>query len=164
MAFGRLLAEAVNRYAAELEQARAPAATRAAVPLARRRAGGVMAVADEGGAAGAGTSGRPWVLSRVHERGDQRMRKVVTGEQVAQMHNRDPFARPIWRAPVYQTPAGIILVGPSVPAAGLAGPPDRPAPAGHQLLAVLVAHLGRSRLGRPHRLATWAVVVLAAWR
>ena len=68
-----------------------------------------MAVNDEGGAAGAGTSGRPWVLSRVHERGDQRMRKVITGEQVAQIYNRDPFARPIWRAPVYQTPAGIIL-------------------------------------------------------
>ena len=28
------------------------------------RAGGVMAPADGGGAAGAGTSGRPWVLSR----------------------------------------------------------------------------------------------------
>ena len=38
------------------------------------------------------------------------MRKVITGEQVAQIYNRDPFARPIWRAPVYQTPAGIILV------------------------------------------------------
>jgi hypothetical protein len=37
------------------------------------------------------------------------MRKVITGEQVAQIYNRDPFARPIWRAPVYQTPAGIIL-------------------------------------------------------
>ena len=33
------------------------------------------------------------------------MRKVVTGEQVAQIYNRDPFALPIWRAPVYQTPA-----------------------------------------------------------
>jgi DNA segregation ATPase FtsK/SpoIIIE, S-DNA-T family len=38
------------------------------------------------------------------------MRKVITGEQVAQIHNPDPFARPIWRAPVYQTPAGIILL------------------------------------------------------
>src|SRR5262245_31021244 len=61
--------------------------------------------ADGGGAAGAGTSGRPWVLSRMHERGDQTMRKVITGEQVAQLYNRDPFALPIWRAPVYQTPA-----------------------------------------------------------
>jgi DNA segregation ATPase FtsK/SpoIIIE, S-DNA-T family len=33
------------------------------------------------------------------------MRKVITGEQVAQLYNRDPFALPIWRAPVYQTPA-----------------------------------------------------------
>jgi S-DNA-T family DNA segregation ATPase FtsK/SpoIIIE len=37
------------------------------------------------------------------------MRKVITGEQVAQIYNPDPFAHPIWRAPVYQTPAGIIL-------------------------------------------------------
>jgi hypothetical protein len=38
------------------------------------------------------------------------MRKVITGEQVAQIYNPDPFARPIWRAPVYQTPAGLILL------------------------------------------------------
>ena len=34
------------------------------------------------------------------------MRKVITGEQVAQLYNRDPFALPAWRAPVYQTPPG----------------------------------------------------------
>ena len=38
------------------------------------------------------------------------MRKVMTGEQVAQLSNRDPFALPVWRAPVYRTPAGIVLV------------------------------------------------------
>jgi S-DNA-T family DNA segregation ATPase FtsK/SpoIIIE len=38
------------------------------------------------------------------------MRRVVTGEQVAQIYNRDPFAGPIWRAPVYITPAGIIAI------------------------------------------------------
>ena len=38
------------------------------------------------------------------------MRKVVTGEQVAQLYNPDPFALPVWRAPVYRTPAGIILL------------------------------------------------------
>jgi hypothetical protein len=38
------------------------------------------------------------------------MRRVVTGEQIAQIYNPDPFARPIWRAPVYQTPFGIIAV------------------------------------------------------
>src|SRR5689334_14133153 len=65
---------------------------------------------DGGGAAGAGTSGRPWVLSRMHERGDQTMRRVVTGEELAQIYNPDPFALPRWRAPVYRTPFGIILV------------------------------------------------------
>ena len=38
------------------------------------------------------------------------MRKVVTGEQLAQMYNPDPFAMPGWRAPVYRTPFGIVLV------------------------------------------------------
>jgi DNA segregation ATPase FtsK/SpoIIIE, S-DNA-T family len=38
------------------------------------------------------------------------MRKVMTGEQVAQLYNRDPFALPAWRAPLYQTPAGIVLL------------------------------------------------------
>jgi DNA segregation ATPase FtsK/SpoIIIE, S-DNA-T family len=38
------------------------------------------------------------------------MRKVVTGEQVAQIYNPDPFSRPVFRAPVYRTPTGIILL------------------------------------------------------
>jgi S-DNA-T family DNA segregation ATPase FtsK/SpoIIIE len=38
------------------------------------------------------------------------MRRVVTGEQVAHIYNPDPFARPVFRAPVYQTPAGFILL------------------------------------------------------
>jgi len=38
------------------------------------------------------------------------MRRVVTGEQVAQIYNPDPFARPVFRAPVYRTPAGLILL------------------------------------------------------
>ena len=37
------------------------------------------------------------------------MRKVVTGEQVARIYNPDPFARLVFRAPVYRTPAGLIL-------------------------------------------------------
>src|SRR6185437_2037719 len=48
-------------------------------------------------------------LSRMHERGDQTMRRVVTGEELAQIYNPDPFAMPRWRAPVYRTPMGIIL-------------------------------------------------------
>jgi DNA segregation ATPase FtsK/SpoIIIE, S-DNA-T family len=38
------------------------------------------------------------------------MRKVVTGDQVAQLHNRDPLAFPVWRAPVYRTPGWIIML------------------------------------------------------
>ena len=37
------------------------------------------------------------------------MRKVVTGEQVARLSNPDPFALPVWRAPVYRTPAGVVI-------------------------------------------------------
>ena len=67
--------------------------------------------ANGGGAARAGTSGRPWCLSRdMYGRGEHLMRRVVTGEQVAQIYNPDPFARPVFRAPVYRTPAGLILI------------------------------------------------------
>jgi len=38
------------------------------------------------------------------------MRKVVTGEQIAQLTNPDPFAVPLLRAPVYRTPGWIIAV------------------------------------------------------
>src|SRR5271157_4468855 len=97
----------------------------------RRRDG----TADAGGAAGAGTSGRPWVLSRVHERGDQRMRKVITGEQVAQLYNRDPFALPVWRAPVAATVVAMLV-----------------------LAWLNVGWLGLVLL------VTWVVVVLVTWR
>ena len=38
------------------------------------------------------------------------MRKVVTGSQVAQLRNPDPFAVPAWRSPVYRTPGFIVAV------------------------------------------------------
>jgi len=38
------------------------------------------------------------------------MRRVVTGEELAQLYNPDPFAMPRWRSPVYRTPLGIILL------------------------------------------------------
>ena len=38
------------------------------------------------------------------------MRRIVTGEQVARLSNPDPFALPVWRAPVYRTPAGIVIL------------------------------------------------------
>jgi len=38
------------------------------------------------------------------------MRKVVTGSQVAQLRNPDPFAVPAWRSPVYRTPFLMVAV------------------------------------------------------
>jgi S-DNA-T family DNA segregation ATPase FtsK/SpoIIIE len=38
------------------------------------------------------------------------MRRIVTGEQVAQLTNPDPFAVPVMRAPVYRTPGWIIAI------------------------------------------------------
>ena len=32
----------------------------------------------------------------------------VTGEQLAQVDNPDPFASPVWRSPVYRTPEPVI--------------------------------------------------------
>src|SRR5271166_629661 len=37
-------------------------------------------------------------------------RNWVTGEQLAQVDNRDPFAVPVWRSPVYRTPEPVIFV------------------------------------------------------
>ena len=75
------------------------------------------------------------------------MRKVVTGEQVAQIYNRDPFALPIWRAPVYQTPAIFTIVVQLYRLHLLAGPADRPAPAGRQHPGGAGARLGQSQAG-----------------
>ena len=36
-------------------------------------------------------------------------RNWVRGEQLAQIDNRDPFAPPVWRSPVYRTPEAVIL-------------------------------------------------------
>ncbi len=36
--------------------------------------------------------------------------RYVTGEQLAQVDNPDPFAAPVWRSPVHRTPEGLILV------------------------------------------------------
>ena len=43
------------------------------------------------------------------------MRKVITGDQVAQIRNPDPLAFPVWRAPVYRTPGWIIATRAAVP-------------------------------------------------
>src|SRR5271166_5495192 len=39
-----------------------------------------------------------------------RGRNWVTGEQLAQVDNRDSFAVPVWRSPVYRTPEPVIMV------------------------------------------------------
>ena len=33
----------------------------------------------------------------------------LTGEQLAQVDNPDPFASPVWRSPVHRTPESAIL-------------------------------------------------------
>jgi DNA segregation ATPase FtsK/SpoIIIE, S-DNA-T family len=38
------------------------------------------------------------------------MRRVVTGDQIAQLRNPDPFAPPAWRSPVYRTPLWIVVI------------------------------------------------------
>jgi S-DNA-T family DNA segregation ATPase FtsK/SpoIIIE len=92
------------------------------------------------------------------------MRKVVTGEQVAQIYNRDPFALPVWRAPVYQTPAIVTL---AVQLYRLTSwlvrlTARHPLAASVLALAMLVwADLGWVTLVA---LTLAAVVVLAAWR
>jgi hypothetical protein len=92
------------------------------------------------------------------------MRKVVTGEQVAQLYNRDPFALPVWRAPVYQTPFGIIL---AVKLVRLLAWLIRLAvrhPAASGVLAVLaLTWINTGWIGLV-TLVAWVLVVLAAWR
>ena len=92
------------------------------------------------------------------------MRKVITGEQVAQLSNRDPFALPVWRAPVYRTPAGIVLV---VQLARLLVWLVRLVarhPAAATVAAVLIwIWLNIGWIGLI-LLFAWAGVVLAAWR
>ncbi len=91
------------------------------------------------------------------------MRKVITGEQVAQLYNRDPFALPIWRAPVYRTPAGIILL---VQVARLIAWLVRLI-ARHPIAATVVAVLVLAWLNlgwlSPVLLAAWTLLVLATW-
>src|SRR6516165_4497030 len=92
------------------------------------------------------------------------MRKVVTGDQVAQIYNRDPLAFPVWRAPVYQTPGWIILLAQLCRlAAWLLRLTIR-----HLVVSLLLAVLGftwaeTGWLGVT-LLAVWSGVVLAGWR
>ena len=92
------------------------------------------------------------------------MRKVVTGDQVAQIYNRDPLAFPVWRAPVYRTPAAIIAIAQLCRFIGwLVRLAVR-----HPVLSLALAVLGwmwaeTGWLGVT-LLLVWAVVGLAGWR
>jgi DNA segregation ATPase FtsK/SpoIIIE, S-DNA-T family len=92
------------------------------------------------------------------------MRKVITGDQVAQIYNRDPLAFPVWRAPVYRTPAAIIAIAQLCRLIGwLVRLVVR-----HPVLSLVLAVLGfvwaeTGWLGVA-LLAVWAVAVLASWR
>jgi DNA segregation ATPase FtsK/SpoIIIE, S-DNA-T family len=92
------------------------------------------------------------------------MRKVITGEQVAQIYNRDPFALPVWRAPVYRTPAGIILIVQLVRLLAWLVRLVMRHPVAAAMVAVLVlAWLNVGWLGLVFLLA-WMLVVLPTWR
>ena len=92
------------------------------------------------------------------------MRKVITGEQVAQIYNPDPFARPVWRAPVYQTPPAVIAV---IQLCRLLGWLVRLV-FRHRVLALVLALLGfaHAEIGWPGMtaLGTGVTVILAGWR
>jgi len=92
------------------------------------------------------------------------MRKVITGEQVAQLYNRDPFALPAWRAPIYQTPGWIIAVVQLVRLLRWLVRMVVRHPVAATVVAVLVlAWLNVGWLGLV-LLVAWLVVVLATWR
>jgi len=92
------------------------------------------------------------------------MRRVVTGEQVAKIYTPDPFARPFFRAAVYRTPAGLILL------AWLARLVFRLARLAfrHPVVALTLALLAFlwftiTWIGLA-AMAAWAVLVLVIWR
>ena len=92
------------------------------------------------------------------------MRKAITGEQVAELYNRDPFALPMWRSPVYRTPAGFILLVQLVRLLGWLFRLVTRHPVTAAVLALLlVTWLNVSWLGLV-LLATWVAVVLVTWR
>ena len=81
----------------------------------------------------------------------RRMRRVVTGEELAQLYNPDPFAMPRWRAPVYRTPLGIILVAKFARLLGWLVRLIARHPLAASVLAAGRGDVGRSRLGHPGR-------------
>jgi DNA segregation ATPase FtsK/SpoIIIE, S-DNA-T family len=92
------------------------------------------------------------------------MRKVITGEQVAQLYNRDPFALPAWRAPIYQTPGAFILLVQLTRLLAWIIRLVARHPLAAAVLAVLVlAWVNVGWLGLVF-LAAWVLTVLGTWR
>jgi S-DNA-T family DNA segregation ATPase FtsK/SpoIIIE len=92
------------------------------------------------------------------------MRKVITGDQVAQIRNPDPFAFPVWRAPVYRTPGWIIALAQLCRFVFWLIRFIIRHPVLSLVLAVLeVMWLETGWLGMT-LLTAWAVVVLVCWR
>ena len=58
----------------------------------------------------ASTCWPPLSLPTVKEEVIMIMRRVVTGEEIAQLRNPDAFAVPAWRSPVYRTPLAIVVL------------------------------------------------------
>ena len=110
-----------------------------------------------GGAAGVRTSGRP--RSLLARRGLDPMtssfKRQVAGQPLAQVDNPDPFAAPVWRSPVYQTPH-VGDLGRAARPPRLAGVLVRvSAPAARRRRRGASVHLAQARLagrGRPGRL------------
>ena len=99
--FARELAEQAAEYAAEVE--RLCAGTRARRTWSRSGM-------KQGGAAGTRKFLPPLVSpSGLSQHGEVFIVvRNVTGEQLAQVDNPDPFASPVWRSPVYRTPECVI--------------------------------------------------------
>ena len=92
------------------------------------------------------------------------MRRVVTGEQVAQLYNPDPFAMPRWRAPVYRTPLGIILVAKFVKLLAWIARMIARHPLAASVLALAAATWVKLGWVTLVALVLAAIVVLIAWR
>ncbi len=92
------------------------------------------------------------------------MRKIVTGEQIAQLTNPDPFAVPTWRAPVYRTPGWIITLVQLVRLLVWLARLIARHPLAATVVAVLVlAWLNIGWIGLV-LLVAWAGAVLGTWR
>jgi hypothetical protein len=92
------------------------------------------------------------------------MHKVVTGEHVARLYNPDPFARPVWRAPVYITPAWIIAIAQLLRLlAWLVRMTVRHPVAAFVLALLAFTWVSTGWVGLAG-LVVWAVLVLAIWR